>query len=117
MNIDKNGANAAAIVSYHAGHGTTILIRKNQYLNHRIEQDHRGVQRLTCSMLGFKSFDAAQAMFTGIELIRMLRKGQRENEEMEGLTVAEPFYQLGASSPHRLGTARPCSTIHPDLRQ
>ena len=47
-------------------------------------------------MMGFKSFEAAQATITGIELMRMLRKGQLGGEEMEGLTVAEQFYKLAA---------------------
>ena len=38
--------------------------------NHSIEQDHRGVKRVTRPMLGFKSFDAAQDTLVGIELMR-----------------------------------------------
>src|SRR5919197_5050541 len=34
-----------------------------------IEQDHRGVKRVTRPMLGFKSFDAAQDTLAGIELM------------------------------------------------
>jgi putative transposase len=51
-------------------------------------------------MMGFKSFETAQGTLTGIELMRMLRKGQLDGEEVEGLTVAEQFYKLAASSPH-----------------
>ncbi len=69
INIDKSGANAAAIVGYNAEHGTTIEIRKCKYLNNIVEQDHRGVKRVTRPMLGFKSFDATQATLTGIALI------------------------------------------------
>jgi len=47
-----------------------------------------------------KSFDAAQATLTGIELVRMIQKGQMEGDEMMGLSVAEQFYQLAAYSPH-----------------
>ena len=96
ITIDKSGANAAAIVSYNAEHGTTITIRKSKYLNNIVEQDHRGVKRITRPILGFKSFHAAQATLTGIELMRMLRKGQLEGEDMEGLAVAEQFYKLAA---------------------
>ncbi len=80
INIDKSGANAAAIVSYNAEHGTTIMIRKCKYLNNIVEQDHRGVKRITRPMLGFKSFDAAQSALTGIELMRMIKKKQMETE-------------------------------------
>ncbi len=96
INIDKSGANAAAIVSYNAEHGTTIEIRKNKYLNNIVEQDHRGVKRVTRPMLGFKSFDAAQSTLTGIELMRMLRKGQLEGSEVDGLSAAEQFYALAS---------------------
>ncbi len=100
MTIDGSAANEAAIKSYHNEHGTSIEIRKTQYLNNMVEQDHRGIKRLTRPMLGFKSFEAAQATLTGIERVRMLRQGQLDGEEMKGLTVAEPFNKLAASSPH-----------------
>jgi putative transposase len=47
-------------------------------------------------MLGFKSFDAAQCTLTGIELMHMLRKGQREEGVEQGLTPAQQFYALAA---------------------
>ena len=96
ITIDKSGANAAAIVSYNAEHGTEIAIRKSKYLNHVIEQDHRGPKRITRPMLGFKSFDAAQSTLCGIELVRMIRKGQMAGGEIEGLSAAEQFYALAS---------------------
>ncbi len=78
INIDKSGANAAAIVSYNVEHGTTITIRQCKYLNNIVEQDHRGVKRITRLMLGFKSFEAAQNTLTGIELMRI------DQEETDG---------------------------------
>jgi transposase-like protein len=75
ITIDGSAANEAAIKSYHEEHGTSIAIRKTKYLNHIVEQDHRGVKRVTKPMLGFKSFEAAQSTLTGIELMHMLRKG------------------------------------------
>ncbi len=47
-----------------------------KYLNNVIEQDHRFIKKLTRPMLGFKSFDAAQATLAGIETPHMIRKGQ-----------------------------------------
>jgi transposase-like protein len=68
-----------------------------KYLNNIIEQDHRGVKRVTRPMLGFKPFAAAQAALIGIELMHMLKKGQLAGEEgVEGLTSAEQFYALAA---------------------
>ena len=62
-----------------------------------IEQDHRGVKRVTRPMLGFKSFAAAQDTLVGIELMHMIRKRQLVVEEGdEGLTATELFYSLAA---------------------
>ena len=96
ITIDGSAANEAAIKSYNEEHGTSIEIRKAKYLNNIVEQDHRGVKRITRPMLGFKSYEAAQATLTGIELVRMLRKGQLNGEELEGLSVAEQFNKLAA---------------------
>jgi putative transposase len=96
MTIDGSEANAAAIRSYHAEHGTMIETRQIKYLNNIIEQDHRGVKRVTRPMLGFKSFQAAQATLVGIELMHMLRKGQLAKGVGQGLTTAEQFSTLAA---------------------
>jgi putative transposase len=81
ITIDGSEANAAAIRSYNEAHGTAIEICQVNYLNNRVEQDYRGVKRVTRPMLGFKSFAAAQAALVGIELMHMLRKGQMVVEE------------------------------------
>jgi putative transposase len=54
ITIDGSEANAAAIRSYNAEHGTAMIIRQVKYLNNIIEQDHCGVKRVTRPMLGFK---------------------------------------------------------------
>jgi putative transposase len=94
ITIDGSAANEAAIKSYNEAHGTAIAIRQIKYLNNSIEQDHRGVKRVTRPMLGFKSFDVAQSTLTGIELMHMLRKGQLEGGIEAGLSAAEQFYAL-----------------------
>jgi len=38
----------------------------------------------------------AQNTLTGIELVRMIRKGQMEGDEFDGLTTAEQFYALAS---------------------
>jgi putative transposase len=75
ITIDGSAANEAAIKSDNEAHGTAIDIRKIKYLNNRVEQDHRGVKRVTRPMLGFKSFAAAQDTLVGIELMHMLNNG------------------------------------------
>jgi transposase-like protein len=97
ITIDGSAANEAAIKSYNEEHGTAIAIRKVKYLNNIVEQDHRGVKRVTRPMLGFKSFDAAQGTLVGIELMHMIKKRQLVVEEgNEDLTAAELFYALAA---------------------
>jgi len=97
ITIDGSAANEAAIKSYNEEHGTAIAIRKIKYLNNIVEQDHRGVKRVTRPMLGFKSFDAAQDTLVGIELIHMLKKRQMVVEAGdESLTAADLFYSLAA---------------------
>jgi len=56
-----------------------------------VEQDHRGVKRVTRPMLGFKAFDAAQSTLTGIEIMHMLRKGQLAGGREAGRSAAEQF--------------------------
>lgn len=97
ITIDSSEAHEAAMKSYNAAHGTAIAIRQVQYLNNIVEQDHRGVKRITRPMLGFKSFDAAQCTVAGVELMRMIKKRQMGVEEgNEGLTAAEQFYALAS---------------------
>jgi transposase-like protein len=65
--------------------------------NHTIEQDHRGVKRVTRPMLGFKSFEAAQGTLVGIELMHMIKKKQMVVEAGDkGRTATEMFYSLAA---------------------
>ena len=97
ITMDGSDANEAAIKRYNAEHGTAIAIRQVKYLNNIVEQDHRGVKRITRPMLGFKAFDTAQATLVGIELMHMIKKRQLVVEEgNEGLTGAELFYSLAA---------------------
>ncbi|MDZ5453392.1 IS6 family transposase [Labrys sp. ZIDIC5] len=53
-----------------------IGIRNSQYLNNRIEQDHRRIERRIRSMLGFKSMACAVMITSGIEMVHMMRKRQ-----------------------------------------
>jgi len=97
ITIDGSTANEAAIKSYNEEYGTNIIIQQVKYLNNIVEQDHRGVKRVTRPMLGFKSFAAAQDTLVEIELRHMLKKKQMVVEAGdEGLTAAELFYSLAA---------------------
>ena len=96
ITIDKSGANKAAIEEYNRENETSIEIRQIKYLNNIVEQDHRGIKRITKHMLGFKSFHSASVTLNGIELVRMLKKGQTEVENDVLQTTAELFYDLAA---------------------
>jgi putative transposase len=92
INIDKSGANTAGIKQYNFDENKRIKIRQCKYLNNIVEQDHRFIKRRTRPMLGFKSFWSARATLAGIELWRMLKKGQNRSS----LPAWEQFYTLAA---------------------
>jgi putative transposase len=73
-----------------------IKIRQSQYLNNRIEQDHRAVKRRVRSMLGFKSAASARVILSGIEMVHMMRKGQAKYACHSNLSLAEQFERLAA---------------------
>lgn len=103
VTIDKSGANLAglnainfqiAILTLLGFSVMKIQIRQIKYLNNIIEQDHRGIKKITNPMMGFKAFQSAGATLAGIELCRMLKKGQ--HIEAKNLPVFEQFYALAA---------------------
>jgi putative transposase len=100
VNIDKSGSNTAALERinnllfiYGLWH-LLIEIRRIKYLNNMVEQDHRGIKNITKYTLGFKSFESAEATIAGIELHRMLKKGQMEH--MGQIPAWKQFYELAA---------------------
>jgi putative transposase len=92
ITIGKSRANTAAIESYTAVHTAGIEIRHVKYLNNIVDQDHRAVKQAVRPMLGFKSFRAAAATLSGIELMHMIRKGQMRTTGE--LRPARQFYSL-----------------------
>jgi len=103
ITIDKSGANKSAIdvinfqlciLSLLGCSLMPIEVRQIKYLNNIVEQDHRGIKRITKPMMGFKAFHSATATLSGIELCRMLRKGQHVNSENK--FAFEQFYSLAA---------------------
>ncbi|WP_232308264.1 IS6 family transposase [Bacillus cereus] len=53
-----------------------IQIRQVKYLNNIVEQDHRFIKKRVRSMLGFKSYETATSILSGVETIHMMKKGQ-----------------------------------------
>lgn len=64
VNIDNSGANIAALerinnlLFIYGLWPLLIELRRIKYLNNLVEQDHRGIKRITKSALGFKLFGA-----------------------------------------------------------
>ncbi len=95
MTIERGGANLAALEAINAGRETPINIRQAKYLNNIIERDHRSIKRRTRPMLGFRSFQCARIVLSGIEVAHMIAKGKmRDNGARQ--TVAEQFSSLAA---------------------
>ena len=92
VTMDKSGSNKAAIDQIiEDREGIEIVVRQIKYLNNIVEQDHRGIKRITKPMLGFKSFKAAQNILAGIELMHMIRKGQMMIAGGDKMSFTEQF--------------------------
>jgi transposase-like protein len=94
VTIDQSGANKAALDQLNTEREILIEIRQVKYLNNIVEQDHRAGKRVTRPMLGFKSFQSAQAVLVGIELMHMIRKGQFKMAGCNDMSFAGQFYTL-----------------------
>jgi len=109
VTIDKSGANTAGlnVINLQLAIVANILlvlffekeawklqieVRQIKYLNNIVEQDHRGIKRITKPMMGFKAFYSAEATLSGIELHHMLRKNQHVNSDK--LNIFEQYYAL-----------------------
>ena len=97
INVDKSGANKAALDSFNKalGEDNAIEIRQCKYLNNIIEQDHRFIKKRLKPMLWLKSFEGATAVISGIELVQMLRKGQMKGANNNKSTF-DQFISLAA---------------------
>jgi transposase-like protein len=63
--------------------GRKVLHRHNQYLNNRIEQDHRSIKARCYPMLGFKRFESASRFCTAFDELRnYLRVRSAGNEHV-----------------------------------
>jgi len=94
VTIDKSGSNLAALHAVNAECETLIKVRQVKYLNNVVEQDHRAIKRRTRLMLGFKDFDCARVILSGIEVMHMIKKGQMKDFGKVPLSAAQQFYLL-----------------------
>ena len=93
--IDGSKTNQEAIISSVASHLSPtsalarcrpVTIRKNKYLNNRIEQDRRRI----------KSLETATTILSGIELDQMMRKRQARYAFHPNPSLADQFAFLAA---------------------
>jgi transposase-like protein len=61
-----------------------VRIRSSKYVNKVVEQDHRRIKHRIRPMLGFKRFETAAIMISGIELAEKIRKGQFKAGKLPG---------------------------------
>jgi len=76
ITVDGNKANIKAANYIKEKHGKDIEVRNTKYLNNIVEQDHRGIKRLTKHRQNFRSFHSARRTLGGMEAMRMLHKKQ-----------------------------------------
>ena len=93
INIDKSGANSAAIRTVNSRSFSRIRRRSCKYLNNIVEQNHRNIKRRISICTGFKEFESAQRTLAGIEVVNIIRKGQMATSKP---TFFENFKSLAA---------------------
>lgn len=70
VTLDKSVAGTAANRNFNDDTFLKIELRQYKYLNNIVEQDHLAVNRITDSMLGFKSFWSVLKLIAGMEAIQ-----------------------------------------------
>jgi hypothetical protein len=77
VTVDKNPAYPLAIgqLKEEKVMPEGVKIRRIRYLNNIVEQDHRFIKKRVRSMLGFKSYETATSILSGIEAMHMMKKG------------------------------------------
>jgi len=71
-----------------------MQFRQQKYLNNIVEQDHRFIKKRICSMLGFKCFDTATSILSGVESMYMIKKEQIDLREQSVQNQKEFIHQL-----------------------
>lgn len=93
INLDKNAAYPPAIEELKEENllEETSETRQVKYLNNLVEQDHRGIKRITNAALGYQSFHTAWRTIRGIETMRMIYKGQVEGVRKNDVLAEKKF--------------------------
>lgn len=96
ITVDKNPAYPVAIEELKEGKKmpSDIQIRQIKYLNNIVEQDHRFIKKRVRPMLGFKSFDTATSILSGVEAMHMIKKEQIDLRDQSVQNQIEFIHQL-----------------------
>ncbi|MGG0079118.1 Protein of unknown function [Bacillus cereus] len=71
-----------------------MRLRQQKYLNNIVEQDHRFIKKRIRSMLGFKCFDTATSILSGVEAMHMIKKEQVDLRDQSAQNQKEFIHQL-----------------------
>ncbi len=102
VNIDKSGANKAALEHFNKPGWFTgkknYILSQAKYLNNIVEQDHHHIKHITTAMGCFRKMHTAARTLAGIELMNMIKKQQLKFTKYidQNLTPAQQFYRLAS---------------------
>ncbi|MCH7970405.1 MAG: IS6 family transposase [Chloroflexi bacterium] len=89
MTTDKHPAYAKAIRWII---GRKVLHRQNQYLNNRIEQDHRSIKQRYYPMLGFAKFESASRFCNAFDELRNYLKVRGTDGEQNSASIRRGIF-------------------------
>ena len=78
--------------------GRKVLHRQNQYLNNRIEQDHRPLKQPYYPMLGFGRFDSASRFCTAFDELRHYLRVRNPRGERVSASRSRQIFSSGWST-------------------
>ncbi|PFJ73297.1 IS6 family transposase [Bacillus cereus] len=96
MTVDKNPAYPIAIEQLKKEKSIPdgMQLRQQIYLNNIVEQDHRFIKKRIHSMLGFKCFDTATSILSGVEAMHMIKKEQIDLRDQSVQNQKKFIHQL-----------------------
>ncbi|EJS45803.1 hypothetical protein ICG_05794 [Bacillus cereus BAG1X1-3] len=96
ITVDKNPAYPIAIEQLKKEKSIPdgMQLRQQKYLNNIVEQDHRFIKKRTRSMLGFKYFDTATSILSGVEAMHMIKKEQIDLRDQSVQNQKKFIHQL-----------------------
>ncbi|MDR4173956.1 IS6 family transposase [Bacillus nitratireducens] len=96
MTVDKNPAYPIAIEQLKKEKSIPdgMQLRQQKYLNNIVEQDHRFIKKRIHSMLGFKCFDTATSILSGVEAMHMIKKEQIDLRDQSVQNQKKFIHQL-----------------------